>query len=91
MAAVGGGGRWRRPAEVGGGGRRRVEVDARAIFSCGAVVELVVVVQASGSVRGVSIPLFISLFQFIFFQCLNSELNGLHMLCISELIVVLFY
>ena len=66
-------------AEIGGGGRRRVEVEVRVRIICGVVVE-VKVVQASGFARGVSIPVFISLFQFNFFQCLNEcRLNGLHM------------
>ena len=64
-----------------------MEVDVRVRISFGVVVK-VVVGQASGSARGVSIPVFISLFQFIFFQCLNRRLNDLHMLCISDLIVV---
>ena len=62
-------------AEVGGGGRGEI---------CGVVEVVVVVVQASGFACGV--PVFISLFQFIFFQCLNSRLNDLHMLCFSNLI-----
>ena len=57
-------------------------------ISCG--VEVEVVVQASGFACGVSIPVFISLFQFIFFQCLNSRLNGRLICCISDLIVALF-
>ena len=66
--------------------RRRLELEVEAEFdvrvriSCGVVVE-VVVVQASVFARGVSIPVFIRLFQFIFFQCLNSRLSGHHMLC----------
>ena len=67
---VGGGGRRRRSeAEVGGGGRRRVEVDVRVRICCG-VVE--VVVQASGFARGLSIPVFISVFQFIVFQLISN-------------------
>ena len=78
-AEVGGGGRWRLVAEVGdggrrrrlvaevgGGGRRRVEADVRVRISCGVVVE-VVVLQASGFTRGVSIPVFISLIHFYLF------------------------
>ena len=80
LVKVGSGARSRR-SEVGGGGRRTVEVDVRVRIICGVVVEgvlVVVVIQASGFARGVSIPGFISLFQFIFFQCLNQcRLNGL--------------
>ena len=51
----------------------------RVRINCGLVVE-VKVVHASDFARGVSIPVLISLFQFIFFQCLNQcRLNGLHM------------
>ena len=93
-AEVGGGGR--RSVEFGGGGRRRrseiaeaeakAEFEARVRISCCVVeVVVVVVVQASGFARGVSIPVFISLFQFIFFQCLNIRLNGLHV-CFPDLI-----
>ena len=93
MAEVGGGWERRSIAEVGSEGWRRrseaeAEVDVRVRISCGVVLE--VVVQASGFARGVSIPVFISMFPFIFFQCLSSRLNGLHLLCISDLIVVLF-
>ena len=83
-----------RRSEVGGGGRRRrseADVDVRINnikISCGVVVE--VVVQASGFARGVSIPVFISLFPFTFFQCLNSRLNGRLIRSISDLIVALF-
>ena len=60
----------------------------RVRVSCGVVVKIVL--QASGFTRGVSIPMFISLFLFIFFQCQNSKLNGLLMFCISDLTVVVF-
>ena len=66
-----------------------MEVDVRVRISCGVVVE-VVVVQAWGFARGVSNPVFISLFQFIFFQFLNSRLNGLHVLCFSDFIETCF-
>ena len=76
----------------GGGGRRLMSMcESELIISkkFGAVVE--VVVQASGFARGVSIPVFISVFPFFFYQCPNSRLSGLHMLCISDFIVALFY
>ena len=74
------GGQWRRSVEVGGGGRRR---RSRAeVEECG--------VRCASLARVVLIPVFISLFSFIFFQCLNSRLIYLHMFCISDLIVVLF-
>ena len=64
------------------------EADVDVRVSYGVVVEIVV--QASGFARGVSTPVFISLFPVTFFQCLNSRLNGRLICCISDLIVALF-
>ena len=59
----------------------------RGRTGCDLVVQKVV--QASGFPRGVSIPVFINLFQF-FSQGLSSNFSGLHMFSISEWILALF-
>ena len=81
LVAEVGGSWWRRSMKIDDGGRSRsevggwrsLEVDVGVRISCGVVVKLMV--KDSGFNRGVSIRVLISLFQFIFSQCLNSRLK----------------